>query len=69
MALVHIRFDGRAFDVEQTDLDIGDLSTDADIRQKVATHLGVPLVKLQAFAIDKAPNGGDITLRPEAVFG
>jgi hypothetical protein len=66
---IHIRFEGRSFDIDQNELDIGTLSTDAQVRQAVANHLGVPQVKLQAFAIDRNRETGSLTLRPEAVFG
>ena len=66
---LHFRFDGRSFDVDQSDLDVGVLSTDAQVRQAVATHLGVPLAKIQTFAIDRNQATGSMTLRPEAVFG
>jgi hypothetical protein len=65
---LHIRFEGRSIDVNLNELDIGDRSTDAQIRNAVADHLGVPVAKLQAFAIDRAASG-EMTLRPEAVFG
>lgn len=65
---LHIRFEGRSIDVNLNELDIGDRSTDAQIRTAVADHLGVPAAKLQAFAIDRAASG-EMTLRPEAVFG
>lgn len=64
---IHIRFDGRSIDVNQSDLDIGPQSNDDAIRRATANHLGVPHAKLQAFAIDRA--GSELTLRPEAVFG
>ena len=66
---LHIRFEGRSFDLEQSDLDVGALSTDAQVRQAVANHLGVPLAKIQTFAIDRNAATGSMTLRPEAVFG
>jgi hypothetical protein len=65
---IHIRFEGRSSDIPQSELDIGEASTDDQIRQAVATHLGVPPNKLLAFALDKTANG-NITLRPEAQFG
>ncbi len=64
---VHIRFEGRSFDVPQNELDIGDRSTDDQVRSAVAEYLGAPLGKLQAFAVERV--GTEITLRPEAVFG
>jgi len=65
---LHIRFEGRSIDVPLNELDVGDRSTDDQVRTAVADHLGVPLGKLRAFAIDRAATG-EMTLRPEAVFG
>jgi hypothetical protein len=64
---LHIRYDGRSYDLKLDALDLGDLSSDAEVRQAVATHLEVPPTKLANFAVDKAD--GNITLRPQAVFG
>lgn len=66
---IHIRFDGRSIDVNQSDLDVGINSDDQRIREAVANHLGVPAHKLEAFAIDRNQANGHMTLRPEAVFG
>jgi len=65
---LHIRFEGRSIDVPLNELDVGDRSTDDQVRTAIADHLGVPLGKLRAFAIDRAATG-EMTLRPEAVFG
>jgi hypothetical protein len=43
------------------------MSTDNQIREAIANHLGVPLVKLQTFSVDRTE--GNVNLRPEAVFG
>ena len=66
---LHIRYEGESTDVSLADLDLGDISTDAQIRDAVATHLGIPSTKLSAFAIDRNTETGDITLRPQAIFG
>ena len=66
---LHIRFDGRSIDVDMGNLDIGIGSTDNDVRTAVATYLQVPPQKLQTFALDRNTETGDMTLRPEAVFG
>lgn len=68
-AQLHIRFNGRSIDVDLSDLDVGVLSTDNQIREAVATYLETPAQKLQAFAIDRNQETGHMTLRPEAVFG
>lgn len=66
---VHVRYDGQSFDMTTEELDVGDLSPDTDIRNAVARHLGAPNTKLNGFAIDRNQETGDITLRPQAVFG
>ena len=67
--MLHIRFDGRSWDIPLTELAIGDDSTDNDIRNAAANHLGIPEQKLRPFAVDRNPETNAITLRPEAVFG
>lgn len=66
---VHIRFEGRSYDTSFADLDIGDLSSDAEVREKVAAHLEAPPAKLANYEVDRNEETGDITLRPQAVFG
>ncbi len=66
---VHIRYEGNSYDATFADLDVGDLSTDAEIRQAVARHLNAPASKLANFAVDRNASTGDITLRPQATFG
>jgi hypothetical protein len=66
---LHIRFDGRSYDMALAALDIGENSTDNDIRNAAANHLGIPEQKLRAFAVDRNAQTNSITLRPEAVFG
>lgn len=66
---LHIRFEGRSIDVPLNELDVGVLSTDEQVRAAVAENMGVPVAKLRAFAIDRNQATGEMTLRPEAVFG
>lgn len=54
---LHIRFEGRSIDVPQNELDIGDASTDDQIRTAVADHLGAPVSFYRTEG-----NGGRITL-------
>lgn len=65
---IHVRYDGRSYDLPLAELDIGDRSTDEQVRTAVADHLGVPVGKLRAFTVDRAQNG-EMTLRPDAIFG
>lgn len=69
MTQVHVRYEGRSLDITSDQLDVGMLSTDEQIRGAVATHLDVPRAKLNNYAIDRNEATGEITLRPQAVFG
>lgn len=67
-AVAHIRFDGRSLDVPLAELGITDAADDHAIRRALARHLEVPEEDLRDYVIDRHATG-NITLRPEAVFG
>lgn len=67
-AVVHIRFEGRSLDIPQGDLDIGPAAGDNDIKAALARHLEVPVARLRDYVIDRHDTG-NLTVRPEAVFG
>ncbi|MCE9546618.1 MAG: hypothetical protein K8T25_14145 [Planctomycetia bacterium] len=66
--VLHIRFDGRSFDIPLSDLDVGALSSDVDIKRALAGYLNVPEVKFRDYTVDRHETG-NLTVRPEAVFG
>ena len=66
--VVHIRFEGRSLDIPQGDLDVGAASSDNEIKRALALYLEVPEVKLRDYVIDRHDTG-NMTVRPEAVFG
>ena len=68
VAVVHIRFEGRSRDIPQGDLDVGAASSDNEIKRALARHLEVPEAKLRDYVIDRHDTG-NMTVRPEAVFG
>jgi hypothetical protein len=68
IAVVHIRFEGRSHDIPQGDLDVGPASSDHDIKRALARHLDVAEARLQDYVIDRHDTG-NLTVRPEAVFG
>jgi hypothetical protein len=65
---VHVRFEGQSWDIEWTVLDIGEASVDGEVRAAVARYLDVPVAKLAPYVVERHANG-NITVRPEAVFG
>ena len=67
-AVVHIRFEGRSRDLGLRELDIGQMSSDGQIRQALANYFDVPARRFRAYVIERHENG-NMTVRPEAVFG
>lgn len=67
-AVLHARFDGRSFDIPLTELDLGDASSDRQVKQALARHLELAEVSFRDYVVDRHPNG-NVTVRPEAVFG
>lgn len=66
--MVHIRFEGQSWSIAFNVLDIGELSSDREVRQALARYLEIPERKLTAYVVERHANG-NITVRPEAVFG
>jgi hypothetical protein len=66
--VVHIRYGGRSTDVPLVGLDLTQGSDEREIRNRLAAYLEVTPRQLDAYALDRHPNG-NLTLRPEAVFG
>lgn len=66
--VLHIMYDGQGHDIALRDLDIGDASTDEQVKQSVANHFSIPESKLRFFQVDRQTNG-NVTVRPQAVFG
>lgn len=67
-AVVHVRFAGRSFDVPLRVLDVGVGSHDGDVKETLARHLEVHPSRLRDYVVDRHGNG-NLTVRPEAVFG
>jgi len=65
---LHVRFEGRSWDLLLSDLDVGGLSPDSEIRQALARYFGVPVGKFNGYIVERHANG-NLTVRPEAVFG
>jgi hypothetical protein len=66
--LLHVRFEGRSLDIPLTDLDAGAVSTDETIKRSLADYLDVPVDRFQPYVVDRHETG-NLTVRPEAVFG
>ena len=66
--VLHVRFDGRSRDIPLGDLDLGHLAADEAVKRAVARFLQVPEGKLRDYVVDRHETG-NLTVRPEAVFG
>jgi hypothetical protein len=66
--ILHVRFEGKSLDLPLAELDLGVSSSDADLKRAVAGHLRVNENRLRYYVIDRHPTG-NLTIRPEAVFG
>jgi hypothetical protein len=66
--MVHVRFDGRSFDVPERALHLTHAPGDVEIKRRLAEHLDVRVEALRDYAVDRRP-GGDLVVRPEAVYG
>ena len=66
--MVHIRFDGRSYDLKEQELNIASGMNDNQIKEKLAQHFDVSTISFSDYVIDR-PSSGDLIIRPEAVYG
>ena len=67
-SMVHIRFQGQSWRIEARELDISAHASDEEVKQALAQHFEVPVGKFAPYVIERHENG-NMTVRPEAVFG
>ncbi len=66
--IVHIRFQGRSWDIPVSELDLGGFANDDQVRSAVANYLDVRAADLRFYVVERHANG-NLTIRPQAVFG
>lgn len=66
--MVHIRFEGRSYDIAEPQLGVTAGMNDTAIKQRLAQHFDVSQDRLQSYVVDRRPSG-DLIVRPEAVYG
>lgn len=66
--MVHIRFEGRSYDINEGKLGIMAGMNAATIKERLAQHFDVHLNRFGSYVIDRRPSG-DLIIRPEAVYG
>ena len=67
-AILHARFDGKSFDIPVIKLDIGSDSSDRQVKAALAWYLDVAESRFRDYVVERHDNG-NLTVRPEAVFG
>ena len=67
--VIHVRHNGRSHDFTGHQIDVGDRSTDTQVRTAVANKLSEPRSVFDNYVIDRNAQTGDLTVRPQAVFG
>lgn len=66
--MLHVRFEGRSFDLPLANLDVPQVANLDDVRGAVARYLEVGLDRLEGYVLERHGTG-NLTLRPEAVYG
>lgn len=66
--MVHIRFEGRSYDLAESQLGVTTGMNDTAVKERIAQHLEVKRDRLQYYVVDRRPSG-DLIVRPEAVYG
>ncbi|BAZ67677.1 MAG: hypothetical protein KME28_00785 [Pelatocladus maniniholoensis HA4357-MV3] len=66
--MVHIRFEGRSYDVSESQLGLTANMNDTAIKQRLSQHFEVQLNRFESYVIDRRASG-DLIVRPEAVYG
>jgi hypothetical protein len=66
--MLHVRFEGRSFDLAENTLGITRHSTDTAVKERLGQHLDIAQERLNDYVIDRRPSG-DVIIRPEAVYG
>lgn len=66
--MVHIRFEGRSYDVAENQLGITAGMSDKAIGERLANYFDVKSDRFESYVLDRRPSG-DLIVRPEAVYG
>ena len=64
----HRERDGVIEEIGSDGPDLDGLGTDRDVRQALAQYFDLPVQKFAPYVVERHANG-NITVRPEAVFG
>lgn len=65
---VHVRFEGQSWTLALAVLNLPGAFSPDEVRTALANHFDVPLQKFAVYVVEQHPNG-NVTVRPEAIFG
>jgi hypothetical protein len=65
---VHVRYDGKSYDLPFDEIGVSASASDDDVREMLARHFDVSPATFRAFVVERHRTG-NVTVRPEAVFG
>ena len=66
--MVHVRFEGRSYDIPETQLGVTTGMNDTTIKERLVKHFEVTGDRFHSYIVDRRPSG-DLIIRPEAVYG
>ncbi|MBD2327108.1 MAG: hypothetical protein B0A82_07260 [Alkalinema sp. CACIAM 70d] len=66
--MVHVRFEGRSFDIAEAKLGITSSTSSTAVKERLGQYLEVAQERLRDYVVDRRPSG-DVIIRPEAVYG
>jgi len=66
--MVHIRFEGRSYDLRPEQIHIRANMNDKEVKQILARHFDVAPNRFNEYVVERTENG-DLIVRPEAVYG
>ncbi len=66
--MVHVRFEGRSFDLTRRELGLNGHGHHAEVKARLALYFDVRPERFDIYIVDQRPNG-DLIVRPEAVYG
>ena len=62
--MVHVRFEGRSYDLVEYELDVTVTMTDREIKENLARFFDVRSERLRDYVVERSLNG-HLTIRPE----
>ncbi|NER34426.1 MAG: hypothetical protein F6J93_10440 [Oscillatoria sp. SIO1A7] len=66
--MVHVRFEGRSYDISDRELGVVSSLSDTALKERLAQYFDVSKNRFNSYVVDRRPSG-DLIVRPEAVYG